>query len=64
VTAVTECQLLTLDVADFRRLLAAHPDLEAAVRRVASQRLGAQAAAVAADVALRGAPGPGTPPDE
>jgi voltage-gated potassium channel len=63
VTAVTECQLLTLDVADFRRLLAAHPDLEAAVRRVASQRMGAQAAA-AADAALRGTPGPGTPPAE
>jgi voltage-gated potassium channel len=62
VTAVTECQLLTLDVADFRRLLAAHPDLEAAVRRVASQRMGAQAAAAAVEAALRGAPGPGTPP--
>ena len=39
VTAVAECELLVLDVADFRRLLEAHPDLEAMVTRVAAQRL-------------------------
>ncbi len=39
VTALTECQLLALDAADFRRLLDAHPDLRAAVTRVAEQRL-------------------------
>ena len=39
VTAVAECELLVLDVADFRRLLEAHPDLKAMVTRVAAQRL-------------------------
>ncbi|MGH7321778.1 MAG: cyclic nucleotide-gated ion channel [Candidatus Rokuibacteriota bacterium] len=41
VTAITECQLLVLDVADFRRLLDAHPDLKASISQVAAQRLGA-----------------------
>lgn len=41
VTTVTECQLLSLDVADFRRLLDAHPDLKASITRVAEQRLSA-----------------------
>jgi voltage-gated potassium channel len=41
VTAVTECHLLALDVADFRRLLDAHPDLKAAISRVAERRLAA-----------------------
>jgi voltage-gated potassium channel len=41
VTAVTECQLLALAVADFRRLLDAHPDLKAAISRVAERRLAA-----------------------
>lgn len=39
VTAVSECELLALDVADFRRLLEAHPDFKATVTRVAEQRL-------------------------
>jgi voltage-gated potassium channel len=38
VTAVTECQLLALDVADFRRLLEAHPDLKATITEVAERR--------------------------
>ena len=44
VTSVSECHLLALDVADFRRLLDAHPDLKATVMQVAERRLaGAQA---------------------
>src|SRR2546425_919557 len=39
VTSVSECQLLALDVADFRRLLDAHPDLKAAIMEVAERRL-------------------------
>lgn len=39
VTTVTECELLTLDVVDFRRLLAAHPDLKAAISKIAEHRL-------------------------
>jgi voltage-gated potassium channel len=39
VTTLTECQLLTLDVADFRRLLEAHPELKASILEVAEQRL-------------------------
>jgi voltage-gated potassium channel len=39
VTAATECELLVLDVADFRRLLDAHADLKTAVTDVARQRL-------------------------
>jgi voltage-gated potassium channel len=38
VTAVEECQLLSLDIADFRHLLDAHPDLRATVERVAAAR--------------------------
>jgi voltage-gated potassium channel len=41
VTTVTECDLLTLQVADFRRLLDSYPDLKAAVTRIAEQRLSA-----------------------
>ncbi len=41
VTTVSECQLLSLDVADFRRLLDAHPNLKATITRVAEQRLSA-----------------------
>ena len=47
VTAISECQLLTLDVADFRRLLDAHPDLRASITQVAAQRLAATAARAA-----------------
>jgi voltage-gated potassium channel len=38
VTAVEECQLLSLDIGDFRQLLAAHPELKATIERVAEQR--------------------------
>lgn len=41
VTTMTECELLVLDAADFRRLLDAHPALKASVRQVAEQRLAA-----------------------
>ncbi len=40
VTTLNECQLLSLDVADFRRLLEANPGLKAAVTRTAEERLG------------------------
>ena len=39
VTSVSECQLLALDVTDFRRLLEAHPDLKAAIMQVAERRI-------------------------
>jgi voltage-gated potassium channel len=39
VTAVTECHLLRLDVADFRRLITQYPELEAAIRRIAESRM-------------------------
>ncbi|MFO0998114.1 MAG: cyclic nucleotide-gated ion channel [Alphaproteobacteria bacterium] len=39
VTTVTECQLLTLDVADFRRLIEQYPDIKASIERVAEARL-------------------------
>ena len=41
VTTVTECELLALDVADFRRLLDAHPEVKASIIQVAEQRLSA-----------------------
>jgi voltage-gated potassium channel len=40
VTTLTECQLLSLDVADFRRLLDANPGLKATITRTAEARLG------------------------
>ena len=39
VTTVSESQLLALEVADFRRLLEAHPDLKAAIMEVADRRI-------------------------
>jgi voltage-gated potassium channel len=39
VTAVTECQLLRLDVGDFRRLMNQYPELEAAIRKIAESRV-------------------------
>lgn len=39
VTAMSDCQLLALGVADFRRLMAEHPDLKAAIAAVAEERL-------------------------
>ena len=41
VTTVTECQLLSLAVADSRRLLEANPSLKAAITQVAEQRTAA-----------------------
>ena len=40
VTTLAECQLLSLDVADFRRLLDSNPGLNAAITRTAEARLG------------------------
>jgi voltage-gated potassium channel len=40
VTTLTECQLLSLDVADFRRLLENNPSLKATITRTAEARLG------------------------
>jgi len=39
VTAVTECQLLALDIGDFRRLMQQYPELDAKIRAVAESRL-------------------------
>jgi voltage-gated potassium channel len=39
VTTLTECQLLSLDVADFRRLLENNPSLKATITRTAEERL-------------------------
>ncbi|MGA7949055.1 MAG: cyclic nucleotide-gated ion channel [Thiobacillaceae bacterium] len=39
VTTVSECRLLSLDVNDFRRLMAQYPDLKAAIEQVAGERL-------------------------
>ena len=43
ITTVSECQLLSLDVSDFRRLLDANPTLKATITRVADERLPAAA---------------------
>jgi len=40
VAAITECRLLTLDVADFRRLMDKYPELRQQLERTASQRMG------------------------
>jgi voltage-gated potassium channel len=40
VTAITECRLLALSVADFRRLMAELPDLREKLEKVAGARLG------------------------
>lgn len=39
VTAVSDCQLLTLEAADFRRLLNAHPDLKQQITELAQKRM-------------------------
>lgn len=49
VTTVTECELLALDSADFRRLLDAHPDLKVSISEVAAQRLAALTASASDD---------------
>jgi voltage-gated potassium channel len=55
VTTLTECQLLSLDVADFRRLLENNPGLKATITRTAEERLG-----VLTGTAATGHPGAGT----
>jgi voltage-gated potassium channel len=45
VTTLSECQLLALEVGDFRRLVAQYPELKAAIERVAEERLHQQAPA-------------------
>jgi len=39
VTATTECQLMILEVGDFKRLMADHPDLATHMEKITSQRL-------------------------
>jgi voltage-gated potassium channel len=56
VTTLTECQLLSLDVADFRRLLEANPTLKATITRTAEERLGVLMAG-ATPAARAGPPG-------
>ena len=59
VTTLSECQLLSLDVADFRRLLDSNPGLNAVITRTAEARLGE----LLAGTSLTGSgPGPGDPP--
>lgn len=43
VTSLRDCRLLVLDAGDFRRLAASHPDIAAAVARVADERFKALA---------------------
>lgn len=45
VTALEECQLLTLQASDFRRLLDTHPDLKESISKVAEERLSSGAGA-------------------
>jgi voltage-gated potassium channel len=61
VTTLTECQLLSLDVTDFRRLLGANPDLEATITRTAEERIGVLAAGTLA-TRQTGPPGGERPP--
>ena len=39
VIATTECQLMILEVGDFKRLMADHPDLATHMEKITSQRL-------------------------
>jgi voltage-gated potassium channel len=57
VTTLTECQLLSLDVADFRRLLENNPSLKATITRTAEERLGALSGAPSAESGMGGRPG-------
>jgi voltage-gated potassium channel len=61
VTTLTECQLLSLDVADFRRLLENNPTLKATVTRTAEERLGALTGGAAAESGGGRRPGSGPP---
>ena len=56
-TTLTECQLLSLDVADFRRLLEHNPSLKATITRTAEERLGA----LTGSAATEADPGGGRP---
>jgi voltage-gated potassium channel len=47
VTTLSECQLLSLDVADFRLLLEGNPTLKATITRTAEERLGVLMAGLA-----------------
>ena len=44
-TTLTECELLALDVADFRHLMRQRPELRAEITRVAAGRIDAAHAA-------------------
>jgi voltage-gated potassium channel len=61
VTTLTECQLLSLDVADFRRLLEHNPSLKATITRTAEERLGALTGS-AAEAGPGGSRPPSGPP--
>ena len=61
VTTLAECQLLSLDVADFRRLLENNPSLKATITRTAEERLGALTGAAAAESGGGRRPGSGPP---
>ena len=61
VTTLAECQLLSLDVADFRRLLESNPSLKAAITRTAEERLGALTGTAAEGSATGGRPDAGPP---
>jgi voltage-gated potassium channel len=61
VTTLSECQLLSLDVADFRRLLDSNPGLNAVITRTAEARLvellaGARTGSGAGDPPASGSP--------
>jgi voltage-gated potassium channel len=59
VTTLSECQLLSLDVADFRRLLENNPGLTATITRTAEERLGVLTGTAATG---HSGPGAGEPP--
>jgi voltage-gated potassium channel len=59
VTTLSECQLLSLDVADFRRLLENNPGLKATITRTAEERLGVLTGTAATG---HSGPGVGEPP--
>jgi voltage-gated potassium channel len=64
VATLTECQLLSLDVADFRRLLENNPSLKATITRTAEERLGVLTAGSVQTAPPGAGPGghpPGTP---
>ena len=62
VTTLSECQLLSLDVADFRRLLENNPGLKATITRTAEERLGGLTGAAATGHAASESGAPSAPP--